>query len=70
MPEAACAESSDLSIAFLPGSGYNQTIDSNGAVGHLLTRSVVSFNRYFAGEAASFRVKIRDQLKYFNSSKE
>ena len=70
MPEAACAESSDLSIAFLPGSGYNQTIDSNGAVGHLLTRSVVSFNRYFAGEPASFRVKIRDQLKYFNSSKE
>ena len=41
MPEAACAESSDLSIAFLPGSGYNQTIDSNGAVGHLLTRSAV-----------------------------
>jgi len=39
-------------------------------VSHLLTRSVVSFNRYFAGEAASFRVKIRDQLKYFNSSKE
>ena len=25
----------------LPGSGYNQTIDSNGAVGHLLTRSAV-----------------------------
>ena len=41
MPEAVCAESSDLSIAFLPGSGYNQTIDSNGAVGHLLTRSAV-----------------------------
>ena len=41
MPEAACAESSDLSIAFLSGSGYNQTIDSNGAVGHLLTRSAV-----------------------------
>ena len=39
--ESVCAESSDLSIAFLPGSGYNQTIDSNGAVGHLLTRSAV-----------------------------
>ena len=70
MQEAVCTESSDLSIAFLARRGYNQTIDSNGAVGHLLTRSVVSFNRYFAGEAASFRVKIRDQLKYFNSSKE
>jgi len=41
MQEAVCTESSDLSIAFLPGSGYNQTIDSNGAVGHLLTRSAV-----------------------------
>ena len=36
-----CAESSDLSIAFLPAGSYNQTIDSNGAVGHLLTRSAV-----------------------------
>ena len=41
MQEAVCTESLDLSIAFLPGSGYNQTIDSNGAVGHLLTRSAV-----------------------------
>ena len=41
MQEAVCTESSDLSIAFLPGRGYNQTIDSNGAVGHLLTRSAV-----------------------------
>ena len=40
-PESVCAESSDLSIAFLTRRGYNQTIDSNGAVGHLLTRSAV-----------------------------
>ena len=39
--ESVCAESSDLSIAFLARRGYNQTIDSNGAVGHLLTRSAV-----------------------------
>ena len=39
--ESVCAESSDLSIAFLTRRGYNQTIDSNGAVGHLLTRSAV-----------------------------
>ena len=41
MQEAVCTESSDLSIAFLACRGYNQTIDSNGAVGHLLTRSAV-----------------------------
>ena len=41
MQEAVCTESSDLSIAFLTRRGYNQTIDSNGAVGHLLTRSAV-----------------------------
>ncbi|UQK37230.1 hypothetical protein MTP41_15505 [Faecalibacterium sp. I4-3-84] len=41
MQEAVCTESSDLSIAFLARRGYNQTIDSNGAVGHLLTRSAV-----------------------------
>ena len=45
--ESVCAESSDLSIAFLPGSGYNQTIDSNGAVGHLLTRSAVFVKKSF-----------------------
>ena len=45
--ESVCAESSDLSIAFLPGRGYNQTIDSNGAVGHLLTRSAVFVKKSF-----------------------
>ena len=39
--DRVCAESSVLSIAFLARSDYNQTIDSNGAVGHLLTRSAV-----------------------------
>ena len=55
MPEAACAESSDLSIAFLPGSGYNQTIDSNGAVGHLLTRSAVFVKKSFVLLGAALR---------------
>ena len=43
-----CAESSDLSIAFFRAGGYNQTIDSNGAVGHLLTRSAVFVKTLFA----------------------
>ena len=46
MQEAVCTESSDLSIAFLARRGYNQTIDSNGAVGHLLTRSAVFVKMY------------------------
>ena len=45
--ESVCAESSDLSIAFLTRRGYNQTIDSNGAVGHLLTRSAVFVKKSF-----------------------
>ena len=45
--ESDCAESSDLSIAFLTRRGYNQTIDSNGAVGHLLTRSAVFVKKSF-----------------------
>ena len=45
--ESVCAESSDLSIAFLARRGYNQTIDSNGAVGHLLTRSAVFVKKSF-----------------------
>ena len=45
--ESVCAESSDLSIAFLTRRGYNQTIDSNGAVGHLLTRSAVFVKKLF-----------------------
>ena len=45
--EPVCAESSDLSIAFLRRTGYNQTIDSNGAVGHLLTRSAVFVKKLF-----------------------
>ena len=47
MQEAVCTESSDLSIAFLARRGYNQTIDSNGAVGHLLTRSAVFVKKSF-----------------------
>ena len=47
MQEAVCTESSDLSIAFLARRGYNQTIDSNGAVGHLLTRSAVFVKKPF-----------------------
>ena len=46
--ESVCAESSDLSIAFLTRRGYNQTIDSNGAVGHLLTRSAIFVKKLFA----------------------
>ena len=41
MQEAVCTESSDLSIAFFARKDYNLAIDSNGAVGHLLTRSAV-----------------------------
>ena len=52
--ESVCAESSDLSIAFLPGRGYNQTIDSNGAVGHLLTRSAVFVKKLFAVSGPQF----------------
>ena len=55
MPEAVCAESSDLSIAFLSNSGYNQTIDSNGAVGHLLTRSAVFVKKLFVLSSLALR---------------
>ena len=54
MQEAVCTESLDLSIAFLPGSGYNQTIDSNGAVGHLLTRSAIFVKKLFAVSGPQF----------------
>ena len=46
--ERVCAESSVLSIAFFCPVSYNHAIDSNGAVGHLLTRSVVLFKQAFA----------------------
>jgi hypothetical protein len=36
-----------LSIAFFARSDYNQSIDSNGAVGHLLTRSAVFVKKLF-----------------------
>jgi hypothetical protein len=39
--DRVCAESSVLSIAFFARKDYNLAIDSNGAVGHLLTRSAV-----------------------------
>ena len=69
--EAVCAESSDLSIAFLACSGYNQTIDSNGAVGHLLTRSAVfvrSFRTFGCGIAANQNVD--ERVRKIRSSKE
>ena len=69
MQEAVCTESSDLSIAFLPGSGYNQTIDSNGAVGHLLTRSAVLFKK-LSREDASTQMGLCDIGKDTRSSKE
>ena len=52
--ESVCAESSDLSIAFLTRRGYNQTIDSNGAVGHLLTRSAIFVKKLFAVSGPQF----------------
>ena len=52
--ESVCAESSDLSIAFLARRGYNQTIDSNGAVGHLLTRSAIFVKKLFAVSGPQF----------------
>ena len=52
--ESVCAESSDLSIAFLARRGYNQTIDSNGAVGHLLTRSAIFVKKLFAVSRPQF----------------
>ena len=70
MSEAVCAESSDLSIAFLPGSGYNQTIDSNGAVGHLLTRSAVfvkMLSCFECGFAAAEKLQTEGKIR---SSKE
>ena len=45
--DRVCAESSVLSIAFFARSDYNQTIDSNGAVGHLLTRSAIFVKKLF-----------------------
>ena len=62
--EPVCAESSDLSIAFLPGRDYNQTIDSNGAVGHLLTRSAVSFQQ----NTALIFSFLRKFLRYLNGN--
>ena len=53
--ESVCAESSDLSIAFLTRRGYNQTIDSNGAVGHLLTRSAVFVKKLFVLSSLALR---------------
>ena len=69
--EPVCAESSDLSIAFLPGRDYNQTIDSNGAVGHLLTRSAVFVRKAFVLWGAALRqTKRRRKGKKIRSSKE
>ena len=67
--KSVCTESSDLSIAFLPGRGYNQTIDSNGAVGHLLTRSAVLFKK-LSREDASTQMGLCDIGKDTRSSKE
>ena len=62
--ESVCAESSDLSIAFLARRGYNQTIDSNGAVSHLLTRSAVSFQQ----NTALIFSFLRKFLRYLNGN--
>ena len=44
--DRVCTESSVLSIAFFARKDYNLAIDSNGAVGHLLTRSAVFVKVY------------------------
>ena len=69
MQEAVCTESLDLSIAFLPGSGYNQIMDSNGAVGHLLTRSAV-FVKMLSCFGARFPAAPGRELGNIRSSKE
>ena len=52
-----------------PPVGYNHAIDSNGAVGHLLTRSAVLFKK-LSREDASTQMGLCDIGKDTRSSKE